>query len=113
MDEGVREADGIVDLHQEVGDTRLREALVEIEDEFVDAFRGLGGEPVDVQAAVPNDAAWDRADPSCLGESFQAERHPRLPVGEPHTDVERHGQCSIARAGWQRHQCLCRVSVTP
>ena len=59
MDEGVREADLGVDLHQDIGDARLREALVEIEDELVGAFRGLGGEPVDVQAAVTNDATRD------------------------------------------------------
>ena len=111
--EGVREANLGIDLHQKIGDARLREALVEIEDQFVYAFRSLGGKPVDVQATVTDDAAGDRSGPSSLGESLQAECHPCLLVGEPHTDVERHGQCGINRAGWQRDQCLCRVTVTP
>ena len=96
MDEGVREADLGVDLHQEIGDARFREALVEIEDEFAYAFRGLGGEPVDVQAAVTNDATRDSSGSSCLGEFFQPECHPCLPVGEPFAGIERHGQCSTA-----------------
>ena len=71
MDEGVREADLGVDLHQDVGDARLREALVEIKDQLVGAFRRLGGEPVDGQAAVMNDAARYSSDPSCLREFLQ------------------------------------------
>ena len=114
VDEGVREADGIVDLHQEIGDARLREALVEIKDELVGTFRGLDlGEPVDVQAVVTDDAARDGAGSSCLGEFLQPKCHPCLPVGEPFAGIERHGQCSTAGHDRQRNQCSCRVAVTP
>ena len=113
MDEGVREADIGFDLHQDVGDARLREAFVEVQDQLVDSFRRLGGEPVDVQAAVTNDATRYGSGPSCLREPLQAVCHPCLSVGKPHAGVERYGQCGIGRGGRQRHQGLCRVAMTP
>ena len=116
VDESVREADLGVNFQEEVGDARLREALVEIEDELVGSFRNIGGEPVDVETAVTNDAGrgWPRCGPPWR---VCPVRMPSTPAGRPATRrrraarPERH--CSLwpaagtsARVGspWRRER---------
>jgi hypothetical protein len=113
VDEGVREADIGVDLHQDVGDARLRETLVEIEDQLVSAFWRVGGEPVDVQTAVTNDTTGDGSGASRLCQPLQAVCHPCSPVVKPMPGIRRHGQSDIARGDRHRDQGLCRIAMTP
>src|SRR3546814_20262440 len=51
----------LIDFQQQIGDPRGRELLIEIEHEILGPFGRVGPQLVDVQLAVLDDAAWDRA----------------------------------------------------
>src|SRR3546814_10300276 len=61
MRERLGKSGSFIDFQQQIGDPRGRELLIEIEHEILGPFGRVGPQLVDVQLAVLDDAAWDRA----------------------------------------------------
>jgi hypothetical protein len=61
MRERLGKSGSLIDFQQQIGDPRGRELLIEIEHEILGPFGRVGPQLVDVQLAVLDDAAWDRA----------------------------------------------------
>src|SRR3546814_5361621 len=61
MRERLGKSGSLIDFQQQIGDPRGRERLIEIEHEILGPFGRVGPQLVDVQLAVLDDAAWDRA----------------------------------------------------
>ena len=109
--EGIGEAERGIDFEQQVGDADGRQAAIQVEQQFLDAVRRVGGKAVDAQHAVLDAAVWDRAVARGATEPGEAIGKPRLAIGQPDVRVGRDRQLHGARDR-HGHEDMSQVAVT-
>src|SRR3546814_1947026 len=111
MRERLGKSGSLIDFQQQIGDPRGRELLIEVEHEILGPFGRVGPQLVDVQLAVLDDAAWDRAGSRRAAKLLQPCIQSSPALGQPFAGSQRHGE---PRGRSEEHtselQSLMRIS---
>src|SRR3546814_21025530 len=92
MRERLGKSGSLIDFQQQIGDPRGRELLIEIEHEILGPFGRVDPQLVDVQLAVLDDAAWDRAGSRRAAKLLQPCIQSSPSLGQPFAGSQRHGE---------------------
>lgn len=113
MGERFGEAGRRIHLQQEIGDARGRDLLVEIEHQIFGACRRGGFEFLDMQNAVFNRPARDRACASGTTKLAQPHVEASLPVCQPFLRPQWHSETTAFRDGLCRNECVFQIAIAP
>ncbi len=98
---------------REIGDARGRDLLVEIEHQIFGACRRGGFEFLDMQNAVFNRPARDRACASGTAKLAQPHVEASLPVCQPFLRPQWHSETTAFRDGLCRNECVFQIAIAP
>ena len=113
MGESVGETGGGVHLQQDIGDSHLGQATIEVEHQLIDVLRHCGGGPADPEFAILDGAAGYPVVVRGIGEVIQALDQTPLALGQPLLGFVRNRQPGRGVRGFDGHQGALYIAITP